>query len=782
MKKVIQTRILALFMMALVPLLSPAVNTITYNATYDFDSLTLGTDTLGGATYTTVNYDGLFNGGEPGKPSLPIDYIKFSVPYNATNFTVTATLQDNMISNLSSYLVYPCQPSRMMNDTTPIVITPPDNNVYNSNSYYPSQNAWVVDEGFLAGENHIVTVAVMPMSYKHRVMGNFTTNQLKKSQTVSITLSYNLSDTLAMYPIIRQNDKYRKVGQQLTQSIVVNPNNVALFAPNISIMDTLQIPFHAPTINSGLLSFPYLVITTSELSHSLRRLIALKRQKGYNVKLVTVDEIMADPYAQYGDVVNVNGHPTVTFTDSPGRIRQYLKLASYYYNSQYLLLAGTDVPYRNKKLDGLNTSTDLYYSDLNSNWSGDTIDKYPDLFVGRILAKSEKQISNYTDKLLRYELNPGKGDYSYLQRSLYTGAIGMYGYAADIQEYMSSICPESTLIRERYLEQYPKACDVLDSINSTQYGFWSTLNHGGPSRITTYGEGYSGAYDQLYRIWAVDTFKRAGSSWPDIEENNGLNNLLNKNFPMISYSISCRTMPYYVDGIYSEMPMNFGESFTTGKDYGGPAYLGNTNDGYIPPSINLEIAFAKRLHEQYYMLGEAEALSKTDFHSNYYNYYIPATHNLLGDPVLEIWSDTPHNYHSINITRRDNSITIAGINADSTIVAYYGNDGQIGTDTISSINIIINDISPNASIMLYKHNYIPYIVPMALQNVTLSNSQYIFASDFYAGNAIDANRTSGDVIVSSGIEYEVEASGLVTLENGFKVEKGAFFAVYPSCF
>ena len=40
----------------------------------------------------------------------------------------------------------------------------------------------------------------------------------------------------------------------------------------------------------------------------------------------------------------------------------------------------------------------------------------------------------------------------------------------------------------------------------------------------------------------------------------------------------------------------------------------------------------------------------------------------------------------------------------------------------------------------------------------------------------------GNVTIKNGIEYEVEASGIVRLEDGFKVEKGATFAVYPSCF
>ncbi len=84
--------------------------------------------------------------------------------------------------------------------------------------------------------------------------------------------------------------------------------------------------------------------------------------------------------------------------------------------------------------------------------------------------------------------------------------------------------------------------------------------------------------------------------------------------------------------------------------------------------------------------------------------------------------------------------------------------------------------------MVYKHNYIPYIAPLALQNINLCNSQYVIASDVTAGNNIDSNRTSGDVVVPNGVEYEIEASGSVTLEDGFQVEKGATFAVYPSCF
>ena len=48
--------------------------------------------------------------------------------------------------------------------------------------------------------------------------------------------------------------------------------------------------------------------------------------------------------------------------------------------------------------------------------------------------------------------------------------------------------------------------------------------------------------------------------------------------------------------------------------------------------------------------------------------------------------------------------------------------------------------------------------------------------------AHDSGCTRGDVTVKSGAEFEIEAKGTVMLQDGFMVEKGATFAVYPSSF
>ena len=67
-------------------------------------------------------------------------------------------------------------------------------------------------------------------------------------------------------------------------------------------------------------------------------------------------------------------------------------------------------------------------------------------------------------------------------------------------------------------------------------------------------------------------------------------------------------------------------------------------------------------------------------------------------------------------------------------------------------------------------------------NLLQNQYNYIIASDVLIGRAVDANRTYGNVTIKQGIEYEIESSGSITLMDGFSVENGATFAVYPSCF
>ena len=72
--------------------------------------------------------------------------------------------------------------------------------------------------------------------------------------------------------------------------------------------------------------------------------------------------------------------------------------------------------------------------------------------------------------------------------------------------------------------------------------------------------------------------------------------------------------------------------------------------------------------------------------------------------------------------------------------------------------------------------------PYLCRKTNINTSQYVIAKDVSAGYSVDNKRLPGDVTVKNGTRYEIEAQGSVTLHGGFTVEKGATFAVYPSCF
>ncbi|MBR0493922.1 MAG: hypothetical protein IJJ83_09230 [Muribaculaceae bacterium] len=804
----------------LIPLLASAagpLNRIIYTASYNNNSMTIGTDTLGGVTYATVSYEGLYNGGEPGMPSLPIDYLKFSVPYNATNFTVTASTR--WASQNLSYLVYPCQSPWMVGSPVPPIMLP-DTSAYYSGNTYPSQMAWIADEGFFAGENHIVTVAVMPFRYMH----SSNSDVLSRAINCVVTLRYDLSDSLAISPIVRNDSQLREEGYQLTQSMVVNPGQVKYFAPAVTFnhgIDSTGLiqggiggdlinggggeggtPIEDSTnINIHHLNYPYLIVTTSDLKHAVRRIAALKRQKGYNVKVVTMDEVLSSYFSGNGDLVGEGRNAHLTYTDPAGKLRQYLRNHYKYYGTKYVLLAG-NVPYKYTKLrttelynDSIILPSDMYYIDLNGDWHENDYDYHSELYVGRLLAKTTDQITNYTDKLLRYQLNPGKGNYDYLKRALYSQGYDFIqsGELYHVQRAFNKIYNNPIVLSESSnindTSKYPSGEDIIDSINAKQCGFISLHHHGFPAGLLTYGFRNDVIRDYLRFLWAIDTVhtfmgvpERASD---DPSDRNGLNDIMNKWYPSVCYASSCISMPFDTVSGYESIPMNFGESYTTGKDYGGPIFIGNTRNGITPYTSYLEKYLGQFIYQRYYQIGVANALAKqlsaAALTDSIGNRYTVINQNLLGDPELEIWTDVPEQFIGIEIERTDQAVSISGISADSTIVAYMQKNNVMQAKMISD-SCVLNDASPNSPIMLYKHNYIPHIAPLLLQNESFKTSRYIITSDVMAGYAIDTNRSWGDVVIVKGIEYEIEASGTVTLNDGFKVEKGATFAVYPSCF
>ena len=749
-------------------------------------AVTVTQDTIGdNGVYSHVRHSDLYNTGNPGEPSLPVMHLTFSVPYDAYNISVSSTGMGARTIALQSP-VYPAQEPRVISDTTAVEFTIPDSGIYNGTGIFPATIAEVVEEGFLEGDNHLVTVAVYPVRYK---VGN---NTLLAYSSVSLTLSYNSgegTDSLTVKPLLRYSDTGRAGAVDMVKRTVANPAQVDGFLAPIAMR-----PYTTDTIKG----YEYCIVTSRELAPAFRRLVALKRQKGYNAGIVCMEDILANPAFQNGDEVS-------GINDDAGKLRAYLTYAWKNHGTRFVLLGGKPphVPIRyGHTFPCPTTPTDLYFSDLNGNWDRDndgiygeegTIDYLPEVYIGRLLCKNREEINNYTNKLLIYELNPGNGDYSYLQRGFYAQSeqLQMWHEADSIAFHASTFCPDYTIINESGTG-YPTGAEIISAINANKPAFISIHGHGSPVGVTT--QYYS--WDS-WNVTALDKYDEIAEYEIVTEQGNGLDCLTNKYYPSVQYSMSCTTMPYdiYRDGnILYNVALNFGESFTLGKDYGGVAYLGNTRVGYynsnnyspgkrLIASAGLEIAFLNRIKAGTYNIGMAEGLSKSIEYSKFLNietHHLRLTHNLLGDPEFEIWTDIPVKYGEaeIEVQRYGDDIAVAENIIDSCKIVVCTPDGEIH-QRVTGVSGWHNfpGVSPNSAVMIYHHNMIPYIAPLVVQNQTYTKSQYLLASTVQMGKYVNEFCDYGNVVFDSGVDFVIDASDDVYLGTGVIVNPGATVTV-----
>lgn len=764
---------------------------LTHTVTFDRTLLSIDTTVVDSVSYLKIKYLDLWGEGSIGSPELPVHYLRFSVPYNATDFTVTVTGQ-NAVTEQYSLPVYPVQPPIPSDlDASEQPFVAPDSAIYGSTQYSPATPAQVADEGFLDGDNHIVTIAVWPISYAPA------NGEILFRNSVTIRLDYTVENgdtppVTTQAPTLRSitrrySQRVHRWGREQTKLMVVNPSQVDAFAP-ISIARA-AVPLNEATV---LPSYEYTVVTNRELAPAFDRLLGWKRQKGLSAGVVCIEDILACQEFQQGDTLS-------HINDDAGKLRAYLEHAYKLGSLQYALLAGdyTVLPIRYGCGDRYYSSTqiisndnkiptDIYFSDFNGNWNKDgdahygeptqdKVDFYPEIFVGRLLCTTRQEIANYTEKLLRYERNPGNGDYSYLQKAFYHQCDHLqFVHEADsAASNFSSVFPQYIIFNEKpsYDAEnptFPSGSEVITEMNK-RYGFFSWHGHGNPGGIGT--KSHKNHEAPCWGILAIQGI----ICHHVFEESNGLNNLTNQDYPAIAYSTACTVTPFDIYADY-DIKYNIGSSFTVAGLYGGPAFLGNTRSGFYGSRASeiLEEGFIHHIKSGKYCIGIAEALSKSDTNlPPSYSYKIKLTHSLIGCPEFSMWTDIPSTYSDISVTRTDHSITVSGAGiAGSKVAITSGVNQQPEVKEATSTNITFANASPNSIVTVYKSNAIPYVAPLYLQNDTLDASQYFQVNDIHIGKAVDTNRTEGNVVIESGV-LTFESNGDVWIGDGLIIKGGA---------
>ena len=707
---------------------------------FSMEKLHMETVTGGdGQQYTRLAYPGLTATRDAGKPELPHQHITLVIPTDATNVSLRVTTAQSVQSAIPSR-IYPIQWPRITSASWRAPgFAPCDSASYASVAGFPGEVACITDISGYTDTEKRVGMDVWPIKYFP------TAGKCELYGSISLTVKYELSPTARL---------------------------------------SAQQPDTCPT---DLPLYEYCIITSRNLEKAFGRLKGWIRQKGMDAGIVCVEDILADPGIKGDTVSNLN--------DDAGKIRQYLQYGYKYGGTRYVLFGGNDsiVPIRYgtghydswSDIPTHHVPADFYFAELNSNWNvdGDTLlgKKHPnmdykaDLAVGRILCTSEQEIQNYTDKLLLYECNPGRGDFSYLKRALLSQSDGMqeFNEANIVAKGISDMFPDTTVMSElpNYYDDnptFPSGIDMVQEMNKN-YGYVTWINHGEPPFVVTKSIDYGNSYKSA--LTSIDTFRSSS-----IEEDNscGLDRLRNKDYPMIAYGVACYIAAFdnYKRELFGNY-LNFARSFTTGKDYGGPALIGNTRVGFEKFTYLVQQCFNKFIGR--YSIGESVNLAKLYNIDDYGRHHHSLTINVIGCPDLNIWTATPIRQKAA-IGYGQSSVTITlEVYSDSTYVSIYPLDKDRKAYSIPmTLHNGAMSIAgaENSLITLKGRNCLPWVLPLNLQNTTISGDNHVQATDVNVGSDI-RNGEQGNVIFKSGSNTEIEKTGTVTLSKNVTIEKGA---------
>jgi hypothetical protein len=462
-------------------------------------------------------------------------------------------------------------------------------------------------------------------------------------------------------------------------------------------------PFPETVINE------LVIICPSQFFLPLQRLAEHKNSKGVQTQIVTLEEI----YRQY------SGY------DRPEKIKYFIKESVEKWGTTYVLLVGGLKSHLiGNPRDDINTGTsdwhlpvrytnlwddddvlydpgfisDLYYADIydgqgnfcnwNSvndgvfggwshkatrnppNYPSDTIDFYPDIYLGRLPCRNIMEVRSIVDKIITYENKAA--DSSWFKRVVVVGGDPYDDLSTNYREgelicekvlsYMTGFEQRKLFSSHRYtnIKSTPETDNIIREINEG-CGFLFLDGHGGPFWWNTF---WSGEFDDLIRKGGLSVYQ-----FPFLKNRDTLpicliggchNNLFNVSF------FSTITDPRNKHFMWSNgVPILecWGWSLTVKRNGGAIATIGNTGLGYEasgevgdldgdgqnePDCVESLIGYLETQFFKAYMVNHLDILGKTMCQAiNEYLKIYPGMEGwsdaktleqwvLFGDPTLKI--------------------------------------------------------------------------------------------------------------------------------------------------
>ncbi len=708
--------------------------------------------------YYRVEMNGFMSISKPGTPELPSKSVQLLLPPGEQAISISVIYEG--INDLpGEYRIYPRQRPYPIGYQGEVEFTEPDPEIYNSNMPFPEKLNSEIQTQYLGGHSiallNIFPVQYIPASGKVSYFSEMRV-LIETESTVEAENSFNN---------FYRNDK--KTNERV-RNIIDNPEQIGLY------------PSQSNT-RSG--DNKYIIITSNTYSSSFDSFADFKTKQGYNVLIKTTNDI----YSEYSGV------------DNQDKIRNFIKYVYQNLGTEYVLLGGDVeiVPHRGfygwvntwpNPTEDYDIPADLYYAALDRvgsgagpDWNVDNDNKwgenseadyFAEVFIGRISADSGTEFSSALNKQMMYQQNPVASD---LEKAIMVG------------EQLDPLTWGGT-----YKDEV---------MNGGNYNGYTTTGFPGNFTVQTqYERDGSWSWTDLKNKMNAGTniLNHLGHSTPDnnmnfyrsnVTNSNLTSNGTNHNFYII-YTQGCYPASFdnrWSDGSYDNEDC-IGEKFTTISN-GCVAFIGNSRYGWYTAggtngsSQYLDRQFFDALFgENIYKLGEINNDSKEDgaslcntWDALRWSYYAL---NLLSDPSLDVWTDTPETFspsycNSIDITdtQLNVSVGISGV-----LVGLSQNGDHIGsgiTDGTGNVTITFDNSPYDGFMDIYisAHNY----------NIH-SGTIIVYGRYTISGYVIDNESLPlNDVLITlSGYENDTEYTNEDGYYNFYDLLGGKYYMITPS--
>jgi hypothetical protein len=656
-----------------------ALDEIRVTATHAISEFTF--EDVGGYDY--IRGEDLVYLSKTGFPGLPRKAYRVAVPWDAHVRSIEADcLTETPVEG--TFRIVPTQPPAILGQSQAEWVEGRED-VYSLNSLYPADLVGGTHEGFM-GNSRIVSFEISPFRW------NPVTGELVLCEEIEVRLE--LEDSQVRRPFRRASGNTQAFVNMVKRS-VANPHDVSTYEP-----PAIRPRFLASTqLADG--EYEYVIVTVDSLVPYFQPLVDWKNQRGIPATSVTLEWIDAN---YVGD-------------DTQIRARNFITDAYETWGTIWVMLGGDTriVPsrtvyamdYEIGGAPGNKIRSDLYFGDLDGTWNAngvnpygqvaDSVDMYPEVFIGRAPAENIAETVTFVDKVITYEKNP-PADYALEMlmagEILWTDPYTDGGVGLDMIDD-DCIPPRFDPILKLYQSQGNESPESV--LNAMVAGQNFILHDGHCNEyVMGAGTGYIGHPD-------ADTVSNGDRTF-----------ILN--------SIGCWPAAIDRDCI--------AERFMNNPDGGCVAFIGNSRYGWGSPgnpgfgySDKFQYEFAKSVFVNgVFPLGEAHAESKSVFvgfarDENVYRCN-EFQLNLLGDPEMPVWTDDPAALvvtAPAGVMAADDMLTVvvedaSGVVEDALVCVMNDTDLYVKgrTDISGAVTFAVSTASPDSLLLTVSaYNHVP---------------------------------------------------------------------------